>query len=203
MAGVIGLFAFGSLRRFRAMGVAALAAVLFLPILRGKEYYLGPMHPLLLAAGSVLVGSWLASRRRAWWGTMAWGAAGGVLLLPMGIPLLPPAAMARYSEALGMTRAVTTNRGTGLPLPQDYADMLGWREQAAEVARIFHALPEPERTGAVTLGGDYGRAGALGRSCHFSSRTCLGKGYFGCGPPSLLHLPSQPYYRLRGAFSSS
>jgi len=60
-----------------------------------------------------------------------------------------------------MTRAVTTNRGTVLPLPQDYADMLGWREQSAEVARVYHALPEPERAGAVILGGNYGRAGAL------------------------------------------
>ena len=161
MAGVIGLFASGSLRRFRAMGVAALAAVLFLLLLRGKEYYFGPMHPPLLAAGSVLAGSWLASRRRAWWGALTWGVAGGALLLPMGIPLLPPAYMARYSEALGMTRAVTTNRGTVLPLPQDYADMLGWREQAAEVARVYHALPEPERADAVILGGNYGRAGAL------------------------------------------
>jgi hypothetical protein len=48
-----------------------------------------------------------------------------------------------------------------LPLPQDYADMLGWREQVAEVARVYEALPESERAGAVVLGGNYGRAGAL------------------------------------------
>jgi hypothetical protein len=69
--------------------------------------------------------------------------------------------MARYAEAMGQTRAVTTNRGTVLPLPQDYADMLGWKEQVAEVARIYHALPETERGDAVILGGNYGRAGAL------------------------------------------
>jgi len=86
---------------------------------------------------------------------------GGALLLPIGIPLLPPATTARYSAALGITRAVTTNSGTTLPLPQDYADMLGWREQAAEVARVYHALPEAERAGAVVVGGNYGRTGAL------------------------------------------
>ncbi|MBT8395587.1 MAG: hypothetical protein HKO65_16370 [Gemmatimonadetes bacterium] len=161
LAGAIGLFASRSLRRFRALGTAALAALLFLLLLRGKEYYFGPMHPALLAAGSVMAGSWLASRRRAWWGALTWAVAGGALLLPMGIPLLSPPTMARYSEALGQTRAVTTNRGTVLPLPQDYADMLGWREQAAEVARVYHALPESERGGAVILGGNYGRAGAL------------------------------------------
>lgn len=39
--------------------------------------------------------------------------------------------------------------------------MLGWRKQVAEVARIYHALPESERADAVILGGNYGRAGAL------------------------------------------
>ena len=161
LAGTVGIFASASLRRFRALGVAAAAAVVFLLILHGKEYYFGPMHPPLLAAGSFVVGGWLAKRRWAWRGALAWGAVGGVLLLPMGIPLLTPSIMARYAEALGMTQAVTTNRGTVLPLPQDYADMLGWRDQVAEASRIYHALPEAERATAVVLGGNYGRAGAL------------------------------------------
>ncbi len=161
LAGAIGLFTSKSLRRFRGLGVTALAAIAFLLILHGKEYYLGPMHPPLLAAGSVVVGGWLAKRRWAWWGTLTWGALGGALLLPMGIPLLPPTQMARYAEAIGLTRAVTTNTGTILPLPQDYADMLGWREQVAEVARIYRALPESEQADAAIVGGNYGRAGAL------------------------------------------
>jgi 4-amino-4-deoxy-L-arabinose transferase-like glycosyltransferase len=161
LAGAIGLFISKALRPFRSLGIAALAALLFLLILHGKEYYFGPMHPPLLAAGSVVVGGWLASRRKAWWATLAWGAVGGVVLLPMGIPLLPPETMARYAETLGQTRAVTTNSGTVLPLPQDYADMLGWKAQAAETARVYHALSESERAGAAIVGGNYGRAGAL------------------------------------------
>jgi hypothetical protein len=161
LAGVAALFAARSLRPFRPLGVAALAALAFLLLLGGKEYYFGPMHPALLAAGSVAVAGWLEGRRWAWRGAVAWGAVGGILLLPMGIPLLPPAAMAEYSAALGLTRAVTTNRGTMLPLPQDYADMLGWREQAAEVARVYHALPEEDRSRTTIVGGNYGRTGAL------------------------------------------
>lgn len=161
LIGAVRLFLSRSLRPFLGLGVAVLAATALLLFLHGKEYYLGPMHPPLLAAGSVVAGSWFARRRWAWWGALTWGTVGGLLLLPMGIPLLPPAQMARYAEAIGQTRAVTTNRGTILPLPQDYADMLGWREQVAEVARIFHTLPESERADAAILGGNYGRAGAL------------------------------------------
>jgi hypothetical protein len=39
--------------------------------------------------------------------------------------------------------------------------MLGWREQVAEVGRVYHQLPEVERARAVIVGGNYGRAGAL------------------------------------------
>ncbi|HSG46516.1 MAG TPA: hypothetical protein VLA43_01760, partial [Longimicrobiales bacterium] len=93
--------------------------------------------------------------------TLAAAGVVGVAALPMGIPLLPPAAMARYSAAVGITQAVTTNRGEVLPLPQDYADMTGWREQVAAVARVYHGLPDRERTRTVIVGGNYGRAGAL------------------------------------------
>lgn len=160
-AGAAGLFAAPSLRRFRPLGLTALAALLLFLVLGGKEYYFGPMHPPLLAAGSVLAGAWLAARPWAWRGAVAWGVVGAGVVLPLGIPLLPPEPMARHSAALGMTRAVTTNMGTILPLPQDYADMLGWREQVEAVARVYHALPEEDRGRATIVGGNYGRTGAL------------------------------------------
>lgn len=161
LAGAIGLFASRALRRFRSLGVAAAMAFLLLLVMHGKEYYFGPMHPMLLAAGSVVAGGWLAARPRLRWAAASYGIAGGLVLLPIGIPLVPPLAMARYAAALGITRATTTNSGTRLPLPQDYADMLGWREQVAEVARVYRALPDSDRVWTVIVGGNYGRAGAL------------------------------------------
>jgi len=161
LVGAVGLFTSRSLRPFRGLGLAALLAAVLLLVLRGKEYYFGPMHPPLLAAGSVVAGGWLARRAWGWRAALGWCVVGGIVALPMGIPLLPPAAMARYSEAVGVTRAVTTNRGTVLPLPQDYADMLGWREQVEEVARVYRGLPDAERSRTVIVGGNYGRAGAL------------------------------------------
>ena len=79
----------------------------------------------------------------------------------MGVPVLPPEPMARYSAALGVTAATRTNWGTSLPLPQDYADMTGWREQVATVAGVYHALPAEDQRQAVILAINFGRAGAL------------------------------------------
>ena len=62
---------------------------------------------------------------------------------------------------IGVEAAVRTNTGEPGTLPQDYADMLGWEEQVAAVARVYHALPADQRARAVIVAGNYGEAGAL------------------------------------------
>jgi hypothetical protein len=69
--------------------------------------------------------------------------------------------MAEYVRALGATAALRTNTGELERLPQDYADMLGWKKQAAAVARIYQRLPAEHRADVVILAGNYGEAGAL------------------------------------------
>jgi 4-amino-4-deoxy-L-arabinose transferase-like glycosyltransferase len=145
----------------RAAAVACVVAFVLLLVLRGKPYYAGPIYPALMAAGAVGV---LQSPR---FGRFAAGAvallvvAYGAVTLPIGLPILPPMAMARYADALGMSGAVTTNTGRVLRLPQDYADMLYWEEQVAAVAAAYHSLPVAERERAVLLGSNYGEAGAI------------------------------------------
>jgi hypothetical protein len=161
LVGFVGLLRSNAFKPYRGLGVMALLSLVALIGLHGKEYYFGPMHPLLLAAGGTLAGQYLRRRRALYLVLAAAIGLGGLVLLPVGIPLLPPERMARYTSALGLTRVVTTNRGTLLPLPQDYADMLGWREQVAAVAEVYHALPDSEQARAVIVAGNYGRAGAL------------------------------------------
>jgi hypothetical protein len=78
----------------------------------------------------------------------------------MTIPLLPPDTFIAYSNAIGLA-APKMEQGARAELPQIYADMFGWRELAAEVARVWDALPEDERARAVIVGQNYGEAGAI------------------------------------------
>ena len=163
LAGAWSLVAGTLSARFRPIAGAAITVLAILLLLHGKDYYFAAMHPLLIAAGAVALVGW--SERRGWrWpvpATAAFLLVGGTVLLPLGAPILPRDALARYTAQLGMTRAVTTNRGTVLPLPQDFADMIGWEELASTTARVYHALPEADQRRAVVAGGNYGRAGAL------------------------------------------
>jgi 4-amino-4-deoxy-L-arabinose transferase-like glycosyltransferase len=148
--------------QFRVLGFTCLIAFLLLLVLHGKPYYAGPIYPALLAAGSVAL-----LQARGWGGrvlrslTVGVLVSAGLVMLPFGLPLLPPAVMARYCSAVGLKAAVTTNRGGVLPLPQDYADMLGWRQQAQAVAAQWATLPADQRAQAGLLARNYGQGGAL------------------------------------------
>lgn len=150
------------MRPYRVIGLTCVLAFLTLLVLHGKAYYVGPIYPTLIAAGAVALGKLPRGLARA--GVLAvivlvvaWGA----LVLPFGLPVIPPAPMARYAAALGIKAATTTNRGTALPLLQDYADMLGWEDQVRAVARAYQSLPADRRVHAVLVASNYGQAGAL------------------------------------------
>jgi hypothetical protein len=163
IVGLYGLLAGPALRPFRAIGWSCVAAFAMLVLLQGKPYYAGPLYPALFAAGAAhferaadgLLGEILQA------GTIALLFAFGIVTFPLGVPILPPPEMARYANALGVKAAVRTNTGELGSLPQDYADMLGWEEQVATVARVYHTLPDDQRKHAVVVAGNYGEAGAL------------------------------------------
>ncbi len=53
------------------------------------------------------------------------------------------------------------NQGELEVLPQDFADMMGWEEQAEAMARAYQALTPEQREEVVIGASNYGRAGAL------------------------------------------
>lgn len=159
-----------ALRVARTAGLACLAAFLLLLALRGKAYYIGPIYPFLFAAGAAALERGLAlpaafahpddarTRLRL---TLALVVAFGVVTLPFGLPVVPPAPMARYAATLGIASTTTTNMGEQLALPQDYADMLGWSQLASAVARGWDTIPPEARADAAILASNYGQAGAI------------------------------------------
>jgi hypothetical protein len=107
-----------------------------------------PVHLLaaVYAAGCVPVARWLAARkgwRRAAVAGLALNAAfGTVLALPV-VPL----------ERVGQT-----------PVPELgplVPDQVGWPAYTAQIARVFHSLPQGRRTAIITS--NYGEAGAVAR----------------------------------------
>ena len=162
-AGLAGLFAISGLRPFRPVGWSIAVAFVLLMVGQGKAYYAGPLYPTLFAAGAVMLERAAHGLR----GEIMQAVTVAVLftfflvVFPLGVPVLPPLEMATYARTLGVTAAVETNTGEVGTLPQDYADMLGWKEQVQAVAGVYWRLPPEQRKRAVLVAGNYGEAGAL------------------------------------------
>ncbi|HQR29521.1 MAG TPA: glycosyltransferase family 39 protein [Anaeromyxobacteraceae bacterium] len=120
------------------------------------------VYPMLFAAGGVALDRIRRPALRT-----GIGAAQAVLLVagaaaaaPIFTPVLPPAAVRSYLEALGLRIELEQGK-QGEPVPQWLADRLGWPELAVRVAEAVRSLPEDERREAVLVTENYGIAGAL------------------------------------------
>jgi 4-amino-4-deoxy-L-arabinose transferase-like glycosyltransferase len=146
-------------RPYRALGLGYMLLLgLYIP-LKAKAYYLGPVYPMLFAAGAVVLER--AVRRalpRAV--VLAAVAAGGAVLMPMVLPVLPVERFIAYQRLLGLEPPRTERHRMGV-LPQHFADQHGWRELVAAVAQVYQRLPPEEQARTVIFARNYGEAGAI------------------------------------------
>lgn len=149
-------------KAYRALGWMFLAVVGLLIFGRGKPYYLAPAYPPLLAAGALVCEKFIQARRWNWAKPVliVFLLVGGVISAPFGLPILSAEQFIRYSKWIGVTHQPTERHRMG-PLPQFYADMHGWPEMVAEVARVYNSLPMMERGRTAVFTSNYGEAAAV------------------------------------------
>jgi hypothetical protein len=169
VAGLIWLLRSGNAKRFRVFGYAYLAILLIFLVLRGKSYYMAGLYPILFAAGGV---SWEMSLKRT---------ASRILLvlfiilvtipiLPGAIPIMSAPRLVSYfskiSPKMGGEALVRWEDGKMHPLPQDYADMLGWDELGGIVLKTCDTIKDKKRL--MIYCENYGQAGAVDycNRCH-------------------------------------
>lgn len=161
IAGLWRLSARSTEPELRIFPIAYIVMAAIFVVSHGKAYYLAALYPTLFAAGAVAFEAWLAWRtlRAIVMGVVI---VGGLVTLPIVLPILPPDVLVRYSRAVGLAPSRTaTERGAQGALPQYFADMFGWRDMAAQVSAVYQALPPADRQRAVFFGRNYGEAAAL------------------------------------------
>jgi hypothetical protein len=144
----------------RVLGVCAVAVVLVFLVQRSKPYYATAIWPVLFAAGAVALER--STERFPRWRKAAIGVLllVGLVIAPMGLPILPVETHRAYANALGVRPANQERQELGV-LPQHFADMFGWAELAQTISRVYQSLPEEEKATARVFAQNYGEAGAL------------------------------------------
>ena len=162
LAGLAAFLFHPQLKKYRFFGLAFIFLFVLFVAQRGKPYYLSPVFPLFLAAGAVALERFAAGRFGR--GLRSVYAAliliGGLVMLPMWVPLLPVESQIRYTRAIGM-EPPQMERGRKTELHQVYADRFGWREMVAVVARAFESLSSEEQSEVAIYTQNYGEAGAV------------------------------------------
>ena len=133
-------------RPFRYLGWTYLFLLAELLILRGRIYYLAPIYPMLFAAGAVAIEAWIAQAGKDWikQAVLAPLVVGGMIAAPLAMPILPLDRAAAYADFWDVNKVRVEVEPSG-KLPQLFADMMGWPQQAEVVGGVFHSLSEEDQ----------------------------------------------------------
>ncbi|MGB8474940.1 MAG: glycosyltransferase family 39 protein [Candidatus Acidiferrum sp.] len=178
ITGLIAFFVSPRLKPYRWLGWCYLVCFTVFFVLHGKNYYLSPVYPMLLAAGAVIIESAIegrkldsagaevlkaVSRRRTWLkpAIVVVLLASGAHLAPVAVPILSPPKFISYMKTLPMKLPVMEHSHARAILPQWYADQFGWEEIVAETAKAYDQVRPTDRPGCAIFAQDYGQAGAI------------------------------------------
>lgn len=129
--------------------------------LKAKSYYAVGLYPIYIAFGAV----YLETRFQVGWKKYLQPVAIAIpvlLFIPMYQIVFPnksPAYIVTHPESYKKYGLLRWEDGKNHALPQDYADMLGWKELAHQVDLVYATLPAGEQT--LILCDNYGQAGAI------------------------------------------
>jgi len=150
-------------RPFRYLGWTACFFLLIYMAQNSKFYYVVPLFPLLLAAGSVAFERF-SQRLNARWPRRVVVLAlvvSGTILMPLAAPILSVRSFVEYSKTLGLWDMIRMEKGEGDVLPLHFVLRFGWEELVDSVAGAYNALPPEERDSCAILASWYGPAGAV------------------------------------------
>ena len=128
---------------------------------KAKDYYAIGIYPIYIAFGSVYLGNILVADWKRYLKPV-------FIIIPLllFIPLLKvafpnqsPEYIVQHPDDYKKLGLLRWEDGKDHALPQDFADMLGWRELALKVDSVY--LKMPAKSNTLVLCDNYGQAGAI------------------------------------------
>jgi 4-amino-4-deoxy-L-arabinose transferase-like glycosyltransferase len=160
IAGIVAPFVARSLRPMRFVAIAYVMCAVTIQAGHGKDYYLAPAVPTLVAIGAVAL---VRAVRNAYaqGAYVALATVSTLLIAPIALPVLPPAAIPGYAAALHIPIIKRERSEGGTALPQEFADQLGWHDFVAQVTTAWNQIPPERRAHTAIWVDNYGEAAAL------------------------------------------
>jgi hypothetical protein len=159
LAALVALLFYKQFKAYRFIGWTFVVSIILFTIGRAKNYYAIGLYPVLFALGSVYLEAIFKK-----WKVVLFSLLGvlNVVLFFMIVkylmPLQNPSEMALSLQKIGLPH---WEDGKEHALPQDFADMLGWREMSDKALIAYKMIPADELDRTLIFCDNYGEAGAL------------------------------------------
>lgn len=150
--------------QYRIIAIIYVAVITLLMFGSGKGYYALGAYPMLLAGGAAAIEKWSEGKKWLRYAITVVIIGLTIPFIPLLLPVWKPEKLAAFYQQYGIDK-------TGLlkwedqkehPLPQDFADMLGWKELAEKTIRAYHNISGVHNMlGTAIYCRNYGQAGAL------------------------------------------
>jgi hypothetical protein len=161
IAGLLSFFIYPAFKQYRFVGLTWIFCITLFIFAKAKGYYAMGLYPVLLAFGSVYVEG-LISKGWAFYLRPVFFLIVVALSVPfilIAFPINSPAAIAKDAQRFRDLGLLRWEDGKDHHLPQDFADMLGWREIAFLADKAYDQVKDKEHT--LVLCDNYGQAGAV------------------------------------------
>lgn len=160
-AAFIALIRYAPFRAYRFIGWGYLFSISLYVYMHAKGYYAIGLYPVLLSFGTVYLEQ-VTERKNKWVYRGLMFIVQLLLFLPVlqvALPDKSPAQIAANIEPYRKLGLLRWEDGKEHSLPQDFADMLGWRELSYKVDSVYNTIPD--KKSILVLCDNYGEAGAI------------------------------------------
>ena len=170
-------------KQFKLFGFLYLFVILLLSLGSGKPYYTLGIYPILFVFGAYFTEKYTGKYLVPTTIFLVLGMFSGLYfsLSFDGIPLTT------FEKALNKG-AFRWEDGKYYDLPQDMADMTGWKEMGETVAQIYNSLDPVDRENCEVFCGHYGQAGAVmfyGKKVDIPQPICYNASFVFWSPESI------------------
>lgn len=161
IAALISFFAFPAFKKYRFLFWTFVFTLVIFTYLKAKSYYAIGLYPVYFAFGSVYLESLLSKGWKRYLRPVILVFLIGAFVLPIRLifPILTPQQIQKKSKVFQSLGLLRWEDGKDHALPQDFADMLGWKELAMKTDSIYKTIADKSHT--LVLCDNYGEAGAI------------------------------------------
>lgn len=155
------LMVYSPYKKYKAFLFTLILTLIVFIYFKAKDYYAIGLYPIYIAFGSVF----LADKIKQGWGRFlqpVFIVIPILFFIPMYDIFFPnksPGYIINHKQTYQKLGLLRWEDGKDHELPQDFADMLGWKELALKVDSVYSKMPGKEKT--LILCDNYGQAGAI------------------------------------------